>query len=221
MASISAVVVARGVGLKLLAQGQGRRRRQGLGPRCIENAGKLIEDVGLGDDVAVDSITYCLLDERLVVMQQQGKDIGHPAVASFALDQRLAQAPEARRHLGERRAVPQRPRLPLHYREATLPRVYPLAGALAAVRHASVPSNDAGLGLQHDALGVGAKTFDPVGQGGRYAETVALEDYQAGWRNALRALNEAVERRRHSLKCANCSLVYLPPIRRKSSLQSN
>ena len=95
MAHPPQVVVALGVGHGIFTQGQCRGRLKSRRRRCIEQATEPVEDVRLGDDIALDRLAHGSLNELLVVMQDECQDVGHLAITAFALHEYALQALEA------------------------------------------------------------------------------------------------------------------------------
>ena len=57
--------------------------------------------MGLGDDVTLDRLCYCLFHELLVVMQHECQDIGHLPITAVTFTQDRPQALEALWQLGK------------------------------------------------------------------------------------------------------------------------
>ena len=123
----------------------------------------------------------------LVMLEDEGQDLDHLAVAARRLEHALLQSPEGRRQLGEGRAVAQGAGLALDDRQI-MPPVVDGRRALALVRageDAGVLADDLPLGGDDDALGIDPHADRSVGEGRRHAVAIALQMDQARRRDAL------------------------------------
>ena len=139
----------------------------------------------------------------LVVLENEGQNLDHLAVAARRLEHALLQGPEGRRQFGERRAVAQGSRLALDDRQI-VPPVVDGRRALAFVgagEDAGVLADDLPLGGDDDALGIDPHADRSIGEGRRHAVAIAVEMDQARRRDALGVFDEAVERpgKRHQM----------------------
>ena len=129
-----------------------------------------------------------------VVVQHEREDLDHLAVPTGLLQQRTLRASEALGQLGERCAVAQRSRLPLQHGQVVAPVVDGLTGGvMASVDDAQVLADDLAFGRDDESVGVDAQAHRPVCVRRRHAVAVALEVHEAGRRDALGVLDEAVE----------------------------
>ena len=91
----------------------------------------------------------------LVMLEDQGQDLDHLAVAARRLEQMLLQGPEGGRHLGEGRAVPQSAGLALDDRQIMPPVIDRLAlTIMGAGEDAAMLADDLPLGDDDDAVGI-------------------------------------------------------------------
>jgi hypothetical protein len=88
-------IVTGGVGLRLGDELQGRWRLQGLWAIRLFQAAEAIEDMLFGRLPRLQCPGNGLFDQRLIVEQNQGKDIDHLSVTAQAFQQACLQLPEA------------------------------------------------------------------------------------------------------------------------------
>jgi hypothetical protein len=90
--------------------------------------------------------------------------------------------------------IPERPGLPLHDCQVMPPVVDRLCRKMvAALDHAHMFAQDVSLSCHDQPVGVDPKADRPVRKGCRDAVAIAFKADQAGWRDALADLNEAVK----------------------------
>src|SRR6187551_1870220 len=114
----------------------------------------------------------------------------------------LLQGPEGGRQFDEGGAVPQSTRFALNDRQIVPPVVDRLAlTVMGAGKDAGVLTDSLPLCHNNNAVRVDPQTDRSIGEGRRNAVAVALQMNEAGWRDALAILDEAVEgaRRGHQM----------------------
>ena len=116
-------VIALDVGLRLGGQGQSLRRLcwrrvHGL---AVDPAMKQVQDMGLRRGAGLQRQFDRGEHGLFVMLENQGEDLGHPAVAAWRLEHALLQSPEGGRQFGEGRAVAQGSRLALNDRQIVPP----------------------------------------------------------------------------------------------------
>ena len=122
-----------------------------------------------------------------------GQYLGHDAVAAFALEQEAAQALQRFGHVGERRAVAQRPGLPLDQRDVVLP----VVAGLVALEAARMTRHHGVVGDEVDALRVDPDADHLADQLARHRVAVAILADQTGTGYLAQGLDVAVEGRDH------------------------
>ena len=131
-----------------------------------------------------------------VMLENQGQNLDHLAVAARRLEHALLQSPEGRRQFGERRAIAQGSGLALNDRQI-VPPVVNRCGALPFVgagKDATMLADDLPLGGDDNALGIDPHADRAIGEGRRHAVAIAVQMDQARRRHALGVFDEAVER---------------------------
>src|SRR6202035_1087559 len=132
------------------------------------------------------------------MLENQGEDLDHLAVAARRLEHALLQSPEGGRQFGEGRAVTQGSRLALNDRQIVPPvenggRTLALVGA---GKNAAMFADDLALGGDNYAFGIESYADWTIGEGGRHAVAIAVQMDEARRRHALGVFDEAVERAR-------------------------
>ena len=129
-----------------------------------------------------------------VMLENQGQNLDHLAVAARRLEHALLQSPEGGRQFDERRAVTQGSRLALNDREI-VPPVVNRCGALPFVgagKNAAMLAHDLPLGDDDDALRIHPQADRMIGERRRHAVTIAVQMDQARRRHALGAEKRAL-----------------------------
>jgi hypothetical protein len=106
----------------------------------------------------------------VVMLEDQGQNLDHLAVAARRFEHALLQGPEGRRQLGEGRAIAERARLALKDREIVSPvedgcRARALVGAS---EDADVLADDPPLGGDDDTLGINPHADRSIGERRRH-----------------------------------------------------
>jgi hypothetical protein len=133
-----------------------------------------------------------------VMLESQGQNLDHLAVAARRLEHALLQSPEGRRQFDERRAIAQGSGLALNDRQIAPPVVnrccaLPFVGA---GKDAAMLAHDLPLGDDDNALGIHPQADRTIGERRRHAVAIAVQMDQARRRHALGVFDEAVERAR-------------------------
>src|SRR5271170_6494547 len=104
------------------------------------------------------------------MLENQGQNLDHLAVAARRFEHALLQGTEGRREFGERRAVAECARLALNDRQIVPPvenggRTLALVGA---GKNAAMFADDLSLGGDNDAFGIDSYADWTIGEGGRH-----------------------------------------------------
>src|SRR3984885_15229958 len=115
------------------------------------------------------------------MLENQGEDLDHLAVAARRLEHALLQSPERRRQFGEGRAVTQGSRLALNDRQIVPPvenggRTLALVGA---GKNAAMFADDLSLGGDNDAFGINSYADRTIGEGRGHAVAITVQMDQA------------------------------------------
>ena len=105
MVHLPQVIVAFGIGLRFVVECQSRRGFQRGRSRAVQQPAKPVQDMGLGDNSAVQCFNHSALHQGLIVMQDQRQDIGHLPIPTGPLEQDRLQGTEAGWQLIEGGAV--------------------------------------------------------------------------------------------------------------------
>src|SRR3984957_19460639 len=127
---IVALDVGPGFGRQRQSLGRLYRRRVRWLP--VDQAVQQVQDMGLGRDAGLQRQFDGGKHGLFVMLEDQGQDLDHLAVAARRLEHALLQSPEGGRQFDERRAVTQGSRLALNNREI-VPPVVNCCGALPFV----------------------------------------------------------------------------------------
>ena len=106
----------------------------------------------------------------LVMLENQGEDLDHLAVAAWRLEHALPQSPEGEREFGEWRFVAQRSRLALQDRQI-VPPVENGRRTLSLVRagkNSAVFADDLAFGGDDNVLGIDPHADRAIGEGRRH-----------------------------------------------------
>ena len=117
----------------------------------------------------------------LVVLENQGEDLDHLAVAARRLEHALLQSSEGGREFGERRAIAQGSRLALNDRQIVAP-IENGRRTLSLVRtgkDAPMLTDDLPFGGDDNTLGIDPYADRAIGEGCRHAIAIALQMDQA------------------------------------------
>src|SRR6202041_2725738 len=190
-------VVALDVSLRFVRQSQSLRRlyRRRVHRLSVDQAVQQVQNMRLrwraGLQRQFDGGEHGLL----VMLENQGEDLDHLAVAARRLEHALLQSPERRRQFGEGRAVAQGSRLALNDRQI-VPPVVDRGRALALVRaskEAAMLAGNLPLGDDDDALGIHPNADPTIGEGRWHAVAIALQMDQACRRDSFGVFDKAVE----------------------------
>jgi hypothetical protein len=193
-------IVALDVGLRLGGQRQslGRLYRRRVRWLPVDQAVQQVQDMGLRRGAGLQRQFDGGEHGLFVMLEDQGQNLDHLAVAARRLEHALLQSPEGGRQFDERRAVTQGSRLALNDREI-VPPVVNRCGALPFVgagKNAAMLAHDLPLGDDDDALGIHPQADRTIGERRRHAVAIAVQMDQARRRHALGVFDEAVERAR-------------------------
>ena len=137
------------------------------------------------------------------MLENEGQNLDHLAVAARRLEHALLQSSEGEREFGEWRAIAQGSRLALQDRQI-VPSIENGRRTLALVRagkDSTVFADDLPFGDDDDTLGIDPHADRAIGERRRHAITIALQMDQARRRDALGVFDETVERpgKRHQM----------------------
>src|SRR5580693_31397 len=190
-------VVALDVSLRFVRQSQSLRRlyRRRVHRLSVDQAVQQVQNMRLrwraGLQRQFDGGEHGLL----VVLENQGEDLDHLAVAARRLEHALLQGAEGRWEFSEGRAVTQGSWLALNDRQIVSPvenggRTLALVGA---GKNAAMFADDLSLGGDNDAFGINSYADRTIGEGRRHAVAIALQVDQARRRDPLGVLDKTVE----------------------------
>src|SRR5271156_1204397 len=172
-------VVAFNVGLWLGGQGQSLRRlyRRRVHGLSVDQPVEQVQNMRLGRRASLQRQFDGREHSLLVVLENQGQNLDHLAVAAWRLEHALLQSLEGRRKFGEGRAVTQGSGLALYDRQI-MPPIKNGGRALALVRageDADVLAHDLPFGGDDNTLGIDPHADWAIGERGRHAVAVAVE----------------------------------------------
>ena len=156
--------------------------------------------MGFGGHALSQRHFYCGQHSLLIVMQHQCEDIHHFPIATGLAQHVILQLSERVRQFQKGCAVSERSRLALDDRQIMSPVVNgPLRQVVAAFDDPHMLAQDAPLGRHDQPVGIDPQADRPVRKRRRDAVAIALKADQAGGRDALAQLDEAVkgDRQRH------------------------
>src|SRR3984885_4959616 len=162
---------------------------------AVNQPGQQVQGVGLGRRASLQRQFDGSEHGLLVMLENQGEDLDHLAVAAWRLEHTLLQSPERRRQFGEGRAVAQGSRLALNDRQI-VPPVVDRGRALAFVRaskEAAMLADNLPLGDDDDALGIHPNADRTIGERRWHAVAIALQMDQACRRDSFGVFDKAVE----------------------------
>src|SRR5271155_169168 len=161
----------------------------------VDQAVQQVQDMGLRRDAGLQRQFDGGEHGLFVMLEDQGQNLDHLAVAARRLEHALLQSPEGGRQFDERRAVTQGSRFALNDRQI-VPPVVNRCGALLLVgagKDATMLANNLPLGGDDNAVGIDPYADWAIGEGRRHAVAIPIHVDQACRRDPLGVFDEAVE----------------------------